>query len=145
MQREATPYRSPRSAIAYRSVVRILAPEQPTGCPIATAPPSTFTRTGSSDKPRMAAIATPANGLPAVDIDHEDDVCIFYTSGTTGSPKGAVLTHRGTISNLMNLASWTTATSMAQPNPKLAGGPAPIPAAELFEVQRWLLEAVGRA
>ena len=25
-----------------------------------------------------------------------------------------------------------------------AGGPAPIPAAELFEVQRWLLQAVGR-
>jgi predicted dehydrogenase len=26
-----------------------------------------------------------------------------------------------------------------------AGGPAPIPAVELFEVQRWLLQAVGRA
>jgi predicted dehydrogenase len=25
-----------------------------------------------------------------------------------------------------------------------AGGPAPIPAAELFEVQRWLLQATGR-
>jgi hypothetical protein len=25
-----------------------------------------------------------------------------------------------------------------------AGGPAPIPAAELFEVQRWLLQAAGR-
>ena len=42
--------------------------------------------------------------LPAADIDPEDDVCIFYTSGTTGPPKGAQTTHRGSIHNLLNLA-----------------------------------------
>ena len=31
-------------------------------------------------------IATPADGLPDVEIEPEDDVCIFYTSGTTGVP-----------------------------------------------------------
>src|SRR5690606_40309137 len=29
--------------------------------------------------------------LPDVDIDPDDDACIFYTSGTTGFPKGAQL------------------------------------------------------
>ena len=41
--------------------------------------------------------------LPAADIDPDDDACIFYTSGTTGFPKGAQLTHRGSVHNLMNL------------------------------------------
>ena len=42
--------------------------------------------------------------LPAAEIDPDDDVCIFYTSGTTGPPKGAQTTHRGSIHNLLNLA-----------------------------------------
>ncbi|MFT6275007.1 MAG: acyl-CoA synthetase (AMP-forming)/AMP-acid ligase II [Halioglobus sp.] len=42
--------------------------------------------------------------LPEVSIDPESDACIFYTSGTTGKPKGAQLTHRGCTSNIMNLA-----------------------------------------
>ena len=42
-------------------------------------------------------------GLPEVEVDPDDDACIFYTSGTTGFPKGAQLTHRGCISNLFSL------------------------------------------
>lgn len=41
--------------------------------------------------------------LPQADIDPDDDACIFYTSGTTGNPKGAQLTHRGCVANLMNI------------------------------------------
>ncbi|HEX7036722.1 MAG TPA: class I adenylate-forming enzyme family protein [Pseudomonadales bacterium] len=42
--------------------------------------------------------------LPEADIDPDDDACIFYTSGTTGHPKGAQLTHRGCVANIMNMA-----------------------------------------
>ena len=42
--------------------------------------------------------------LPAATIDPDDDICIFYTSGTTGPPKGAQTTHRGSVHNLLNLS-----------------------------------------
>jgi long-chain acyl-CoA synthetase len=41
--------------------------------------------------------------MPDVTVDPDSDACIFYTSGTTGFPKGAQLTHRGCVSNLMNM------------------------------------------
>jgi long-chain acyl-CoA synthetase len=39
-----------------------------------------------------------------VDIEPEDDATIFYTSGTTGNPKGALGTHRNICGNLLSLA-----------------------------------------
>ncbi len=41
--------------------------------------------------------------LPEVTLEPDDDATMFYTSGTTGSPKGAVGTHRNICSNLMSL------------------------------------------
>jgi acyl-CoA synthetase (AMP-forming)/AMP-acid ligase II len=43
--------------------------------------------------------------LPMPAIHTNDDACIFYTSGTTGRPKGAQLTHRGCVHNIMNVAA----------------------------------------
>jgi len=42
--------------------------------------------------------------LPEVAVDSDSDACIFYTSGTTGRPKGAQLTHRGCVNNVFSLA-----------------------------------------
>jgi long-chain acyl-CoA synthetase len=41
--------------------------------------------------------------LPDVEIDPDDDATIFYTSGTTGFPKGAVGSQRNICSNLLSL------------------------------------------
>jgi len=44
------------------------------------------------------------NSMPRVAIDPEDDYAVYYTSGSTGNPKGVILTHRGAISTLMSWA-----------------------------------------
>jgi long-chain acyl-CoA synthetase len=55
-----------------------------------------------------ADLISTGGGLPAATVDPDSDACIFYTSGTTGNPKGAQLTHRGCVNNIMNLAFWGT-------------------------------------
>ena len=40
--------------------------------------------------------------LPEVAIAPDDDATIFYTSGTTGNPKGALGTHRNLITNIFS-------------------------------------------
>ncbi|MDP2289848.1 MAG: class I adenylate-forming enzyme family protein [Actinomycetota bacterium] len=66
--------------------------------------------------------------LPAVDIDPDDDATIFYTSGTTGFPKGAQLTHRGSVDNIFNIITRGAATAMAEAK-AIAAGDVPAPTA----------------
>src|SRR5262249_43676853 len=49
----------------------------------------------------FAALATPAKA-PERKIAEEDVVCLLYTSGTTGKPKGAMLTHFGTVHSALH-------------------------------------------
>ena len=52
--------------------------------------------------------------LPECTIDPDSDACLFYTSGTTGEPKGAQLTHRSCTNNLYSVAFWGTAQARAR-------------------------------
>jgi long-chain acyl-CoA synthetase len=50
------------------------------------------------------------DGIPrAVDIDPERDVAVMqYTGGTTGTPKGAMLTHANLYANTLQTRAWAT-------------------------------------
>ncbi len=69
----------------------------------------------------LIADPRPDASLPDVDIDPEDDATIFYTSGTTGHPKGAVGTHRNMCTNLMSLFFLNTRAGLRSPSGKGPG------------------------
>lgn len=54
----------------------------------------------------------PDQDLPAVDMAPDDPVTIFYTSGTTGQPKGALGTHRNLTTNAISVGYSGAATAL---------------------------------
>jgi long-chain acyl-CoA synthetase len=66
----------------------------------------------------------PEGDLPDAEIDPDDDAGIFYTSGTTGSPKGALGTHRNLMTNILSSgyvaarAALRRGEAPAEPTPK---------------------------
>jgi long-chain acyl-CoA synthetase len=76
------------------------------------------------DASRWADVVRPdlaPPGLPDATIDPDDDATIFYTSGTTGVPKGAQLTHRGSVHNIMHLVFWSVVSGSAEAKAIAAG------------------------
>ncbi len=60
--------------------------------------------------------------LPVVAFDPEDEATIFYTSGTTGNPKGALGTQRNICGNLLSLGFVNArATMRSAPRPRIEG------------------------
>lgn len=53
-------------------------------------------------RPFDELLAGDDTSTPVADITEDDAAVIFYTSGTTGRPKGAISTHRNMIANLQN-------------------------------------------
>mgnify|MGYP003450990974 FL=1 len=65
---------------------------------------------------------------PTTPLAEADPAVIFYTSGTTGRPKGAISTHRGMVANLQNTVFSLTANGMVldrlgEPSSTAPGGP----------------------
>ena len=72
--------------------------------------------------------------LPGVDVNEDDILAILYTSGTTGKPKGATITHRQALANLQNLALLNTAASMQGKGLRDPGQAASLLVVPLFHV-----------
>ncbi|WP_338743352.1 class I adenylate-forming enzyme family protein [Actinomadura luteofluorescens] len=81
---------------------------------------------GAAGDPADATL--PDMTLPDVPLGPEDDATIFYTSGTTGRPKGALGTHRNIAGNPISLAygimsagvrAGRTVEELATPQPRV--------------------------
>ena len=70
------------------------------GCPVVLAQPEAADPPGQARALRVDLAASAAS--PEVRVKAEDPIYVFFTSGSTGQPKGAVLPHRG----ISNRLSW---------------------------------------
>lgn len=77
------------------------------------------------DSPSWTQLMEPGAMHPEVEVAAEDVVNIQYTSGTTGSPKGVLLTHR----NIVNNAYVLSRSLNVQPTDRLC---APVPMYHCF-------------
>ncbi len=50
------------------------------------------------------------------DLDHEDLAFLQYTGGTTGVAKGAMLTHRNMVANMLQSRDWMKAAGIGEDN-----------------------------
>ncbi len=66
----------------------------------------------------------PEIAFPEVAIAPDDDATIFYTSGTTGNPKGALGTHRNLMTNILS-TGYSAARSLLRRGEEVPAAPEP--------------------
>ncbi|MEZ4515720.1 MAG: AMP-binding protein [Chloroflexota bacterium] len=71
---------------------------------------------------------------PTVELEWDDAWAICYTGGTTGLPKGAILTHRSVTANSINTVTGWGLTLMTSP---CCNYRCSTPAASMFSPPRW--------
>jgi len=87
----------------------------------------------------IEAAGADAAELPATAIDEDDPFLILFTSGTTGRPKGVLISHRSNIhfilsSSLRGMEQFMRATELGLESRQMAGQPKIISGSPMFHI-----------
>ncbi len=117
---------------------------------IAEVPVITFAELEDSALAAEAPDGSPSRGgvedrVPSHEIDEDDPFVIVYTSGTTGTPKGATLSHRNAIAFSMAAAATSAVHSILHEIPRGSGTTTVIAASPFFHVSGLLGQLTNSA